>query len=159
MNEATGETPLPPYWIKQYENIKVGFIGMTTEETPSLVAQAGILGYDFLDEATTANALVPVLKAQGVEAIVVLLHEGATQTPAPGDINGCVGFTGAVAAINAALDPEIDVMITGHTHQPYNCRLADSAGPAPHRDQRLLVRSSGHRGQPGAGQADQGRAP
>lgn len=128
VSEATGETPLPPYWIKQYENTKVGFIGMTTDETPSLVAQAGILGYDFLDEAATANALVPVLKAQGVEAIVVLLHEGATQTPAPGDINGCVGFTGAVAAINAALDPEIDVMVTGHTHQPYNCRLNDSAG-------------------------------
>ncbi|MDA3040062.1 MAG: bifunctional metallophosphatase/5'-nucleotidase, partial [Actinomycetota bacterium] len=128
VNEATGETPLPPYWIKRYDNIKVGFIGMTTDETPSLVAQAGIRGYDFLEEASTANALVPELKAQGVEAIVVLLHEGATQTPAPGDINGCVGFTGVVAAINAALDPEIDVMITGHTHQPYNCRLNDSAG-------------------------------
>jgi 5'-nucleotidase len=31
-------------------------------------------------------------------------------------------------AINAALDPEIDVMITGHTHLPYNCILTDSAG-------------------------------
>lgn len=128
VNEATGETPLPPYWIRQFENVKVGFIGMTTDETPSLVAQAGIRGYEFLDEAATANALVPVLKAQGVEAIVVLLHEGATQTPAPGDINSCANFTGPVVAISNALDPEIDVMVTGHTHQPYNCRLTDSAG-------------------------------
>jgi 5'-nucleotidase len=31
-------------------------------------------------------------------------------------------------AINAALDPAIDAMITGHTHLPYNCMLTDSAG-------------------------------
>ena len=74
------------------------------------------------------NALVPILKAQGVEAIVVLLHEGGSQTPPPGDIDACVGISGPVVAINNALDPEIDVLITGHTHLPYNCVLPDSAG-------------------------------
>lgn len=49
---------------------------MTLEGTPTLVAQSGIQGWDFRDEAETANALVPVLKRKGVEAIVVLLHEG-----------------------------------------------------------------------------------
>ncbi|MGB7878265.1 MAG: hypothetical protein WBL31_05830, partial [Ilumatobacteraceae bacterium] len=63
----TGETPLPPYWIERVKNVKVGFIGMTLEGTDELVAAAGIVGYEFLDEATTANALVPVLKAEGVE--------------------------------------------------------------------------------------------
>ena len=62
-------------------NIKVGFIGMTLEATDTLVAAAGIQGWDFLDEAETANALVPILQAQGVEAIIVLLHEGGSQTP------------------------------------------------------------------------------
>lgn len=129
VSEADGATtPLPGYWIKKIEDVKVGFIGMTLEGTDAIVAAAGIEGWDFLDEAETANSLVPILKHKGVEAIVVLLHEGGNQVPSPGDYNACENFEGPVAAINAALDPEIDVMITGHTHQPYNCRLPDAAG-------------------------------
>jgi 5'-nucleotidase len=128
VNEANGETPLPPYWIKKIESVKVGFIGMTLEATDTIVAAAGIQGWDFLDEAETANALVPILKAQGVETIIVLLHEGGSQTPPPGDINACVGISGPVVAINNALDPEIDALITGHTHLPYNCVLPDADG-------------------------------
>jgi 5'-nucleotidase len=128
VNEATGKTPLPPYEIRKVKGVKVGFIGMTLEATDTLVAAAGIQGYDFLDEARTANALVPVLKRKKVEAIVVLLHEGGSQTPPPGDVDACVGISGPVVAINDALDPEIDAMITGHTHLPYNCVLPDAAG-------------------------------
>ena len=126
--DGNGETPLPPYWIERVKNVKVGFIGMTLDATDTLVAAAGIVGYDFLDEAETANALVPILQAQGVEAIVVLLHEGGSQTPPPGDVDACVGISGPVVTINDALDPAIDVMITGHTHLPYNCMLDDAAG-------------------------------
>ena len=128
VNETTGETPLPPYWIKDIDGVKVGFIGMTLEATDTLVAAVGIQGWDFLDEAETANALVPILRAQGVKAIVVLLHEGGSQTPPPGAINACVGISGPIVDINAALDPEIDVLVTGHTHLPYNCVLPDAAG-------------------------------
>ena len=126
--DENDETPLPPYWIERIKNVKVGFIGMTLEATDTLVAAAGIQGYDFLDEAETANALVPELQAQGVEAIVVLLHEGGSQTPPPGDVDACVNISGPIVAINDALNPAIDVMITGHTHLPYNCVLPDSAG-------------------------------
>jgi 5'-nucleotidase len=125
VNDTTGKTVLPPYWITKIESVKVGFIGMTLEDTDTLVAQAGIKGWSFRDEAETANALVPELKRQGVEAIVVLLHEGGSQTPPPGEVNACVGISGPIVAINDALDPEIDVLITGHTHLPYNCKLND----------------------------------
>jgi len=128
VNEATGKTALPPYWIRKFNNVKIGFIGMTLEATDTLVAAAGIQGWDFKDEAETANALVPKLKKKGVEAIVVLLHEGGSQTPPPGDIDACVGISGPIVAINEALDPEIDAIITGHTHLPYNCQLPDPKG-------------------------------
>lgn len=121
-------TPLPEYKIVEIDDIKVGFIGMTLEGTDAIVSASGIAGWDFRDEAETANNLVPILKDKGVEAIVVLLHEGGNQEPAPGDYNACNNFTGPIVAINNALDPEIDVLITGHTHQPYNCRLPDAAG-------------------------------
>ncbi len=123
-----GRTPLPPYWIKKVEGVKVGFIGMTLEATDTLVAASGIQGWNFLDEAETANKLVPRLKRKGVRAIVVLLHEGGSQTPPPGDVDACVGISGPVVDINNALSPAIDVMITGHTHLPYNCTLPDPAG-------------------------------
>jgi 5'-nucleotidase len=126
--DASGDTPLPSYWIEKYQSVEVAYIGMTLEATPTLVAAAGIQGWNFLDEAATANALVPILQAQGVEAIVVLLHEGGSQTPPPGAIDGCAGISGPIVAINDALDPAIDVVITGHTHLPYNCLLDDAAG-------------------------------
>lgn len=126
--ESNGQTVLPPYWITRFNNVKVGFIGMTLEATDTLVAAAGIQGVDFQDEAETANALVPILEAQGVEAIVVLLHEGGSQTPPPGDVDACVGISGPIVAINAALSPAIDAVITGHTHLPYNCMLNDPDG-------------------------------
>jgi 5'-nucleotidase len=71
---------------------------------------------------------VPILRDQGVRAIVVLLHEGGSQTPPPGAVNACVGISGPIVAINSALDPAIDAVITGHTHLPYNCLLPDPAG-------------------------------
>lgn len=128
VEDATGATPLPAYEIRRFESVDVAFIGMTLEATDTLVAAAGIVGYSFLDEAETANALVPVLQAQGVEAIVVLLHEGGSQTPPPGDVDACAGISGPIVAINDALDPAIDVIVTGHTHLPYNCLLDDPDG-------------------------------
>ena len=128
VNDDTGETALPPYWIQRFGSVRVAFIGMTLEDTDTLVAQSGIDGWSFLDEAQTANALIPGLKEQGIETIIVLLHEGGSQTPPPGAVNTCVGISGPIVAINNALDPAIDVVITGHTHLPYNCLLPDPAG-------------------------------
>ena len=127
VNDKTGKTVLPPYWIKKFQGAKIAFIGMTLEGTPALVGPSGIEGYSFKNEAETANALVPILKRKGVEAIVVLLHEGLDQT---GSYDECVGASGPVLQIQAALHPEIDLMITGHTHRPYNCVLTDPAGKA-----------------------------
>ena len=128
VNDETGETALPPYWIKRFGSVRIAFIGMTLEDTDTLVAQSGIEGWSFLDEAETANALIPGLKEQGIETIIVLLHEGGSQTPPPGAVNACVGISGPIVAINSLLDPAIDVVITGHTHLPYNCLLPDPAG-------------------------------
>jgi len=128
--DGTDTPVLPPYWINEVGGIKVGFIGMTLEATNTLVAASGIVGYTFKDEVTTANALVPELQGLGVEAIIVLLHEGGV--PNPFAINGCAGMSGPVLAINDGLSAEIDAIVSGHTHQPYTCSLDDPAGnPRP----------------------------
>lgn len=125
VQDAQGRTPLPPYEIKKFQGAKVAFIGMTLEGTDALVAQAGIAGWDFRDEVESANALVPELTRRGAEAIVVLLHEGGAQT---GTYDECVGISGPVVDIAENLDPEIDVLLTGHTHQAYNCVIPDPDG-------------------------------
>ena len=71
---ATGSTVFPGYGVKDFLGNKVAFIGMTLEGTPSIVSPSGVAGLQFNDEADTVNALIPKLKAQGIESIVVLIH-------------------------------------------------------------------------------------
>ncbi|WP_161958565.1 cell wall-binding repeat-containing protein [Ornithinimicrobium cavernae] len=118
-------TLLPGTEIRELDGVKVGFIGMTLESTPSLVSPAGVESVDFKDEVETANAEAAKLQDQGVESIVVLLHEGGYSTTT---YDGCEGISGAIVDIHNGLDASIDAVVTGHTHQPYVCTLDDPAG-------------------------------
>jgi 5'-nucleotidase len=120
IEKSTGKTVFPPYEIKQFDGIPVAFIGLTLKGTPDIVSPAGVAGLEFKDEADTVNALVPELKAQGVEAIVVLIHEGGF--PA-GDYNECPGISGPIVDIVRKFDHAVDVVISGHTHQAYVCDI------------------------------------
>jgi 5'-nucleotidase len=118
----TGDPMFPAYAIKKFGNIKVGFIGMTLEGTPDIVSPAGISHLRFLDEAETANRYARELREEhGVRAIVVLLHEGGVPTPF-GGINAC-NVSGPIVDIVNRTTEAVDLFVTGHTHQPYNCVL------------------------------------
>ena len=120
IDKATGKTVFPPYEIKAFDGIPVAFIGLTLKNTPHLVAPAGVATLEFRAEAETVNALVPELKARGVEAIVVLIHEGGFPT---GDYNECPGISGPIVDIVKKFDKAVDVVISGHTHQAYVCEI------------------------------------
>src|SRR5882757_6450316 len=120
IEKNTGKTVFPPYAIRQFEGIPVAFIGLTLKGTPNLVSPVSVAGLEFRDEADTVNALVPELKAQGIEAIAVLIHEGGF--PA-GDYNECPGISGPIVDIVRKLDHAVDVVISGHTHQAYVCDI------------------------------------
>lgn len=81
---------------------------------PTLVSPGGIRGLSFTDEADAINEEVQSLTSRGVEAIVVLLHEGGFP-----DDKTCA--TGPVMDINARVSPEVDVIMSGHTHQVLEC--------------------------------------
>ncbi|MGY1594867.1 bifunctional metallophosphatase/5'-nucleotidase, partial [Geodermatophilus sp. SYSU D00708] len=120
----TGEPLLPPYAVHRVQGVDIGFIGMTLEGTGAIVSAEGTAGLEFRDEVETANRLAAELQSQGVEAIVVLLHEGGAQTGENAwDVNGCTGLTGPVVDIAAGMDDAIDVVLSGHTHQAYNCEI------------------------------------
>src|SRR5712675_3608908 len=120
IEKNTGKTVFPPYAIRQFEGIPVAFIGMTLKGTPNLVSPVGVAGLEFKDEADTVNALVPEFKARGVEAIVVLIHEGGF--PA-GYYNECPEISGPIVEIVKKFDRAVDVVVTGHTHQAYVCEI------------------------------------
>jgi 5'-nucleotidase len=118
--KSTGKTVFPPYEIREFDGIPIAFIGLTLKGTPDIVSPVGVAGLEFRDEAETVNALVPELKARGVEAIVVLIHEGGFPT---GDYNECPGISGAIVDIVKKFDRAVDVVISGHTHQAYVCDI------------------------------------
>lgn len=141
---ADGSSLLPGTTIKTFGTgpnaIRIGFIGLTTRMTGTYVDPAGTKGFSFADEAETANRLVPQLKAQGADAIVLLVHEGGypERTDLP---DSCDGLTGPIVEITRRLDPAIDLVVSGHTHRAYVCDFAriDAARP-------VLLTSAGNYG-------------
>jgi 5'-nucleotidase len=120
----SGETLFPPYAIRSFGSgrraVRIGFIGLTLRETGTLVTPAGVAGLTFRDEAETINALVPKLRAEGADAIVVLIHQGLS-TKVGYDDKSCGGVDGDLLAILAKLDAAIDLVVSGHTHNAYIC--------------------------------------
>jgi len=119
-DQKTGKTIFPAYEIREFQGVPVAFIGLTLKGTPGIVSPEGVAGLEFSDEADTVNALVPELKARGVQAIVVLIHEGGFPT---GDYNECPGISGPIVDIVKKLDRAVDVVISGHTHRAYVCEI------------------------------------
>lgn len=123
---ATG-TLLPPSWVMQAGPVKVGVIGAVTRQTPQLVVPSGVEGLQFVDEAQAINEAAAALQAQGVQALVVTLHEGAEiGTPGkPVDWNDttCPGLRGDAVDIIRRITPAVDLILTAHTHQGYNCMV------------------------------------
>ena len=119
-----GRTLLPGTGLKRFTEggatITMGFIGLTLKATPTMVRPAGVAGLSFEDEAATANALIPQLKAQGADVIVVVIHEGG-RTTAGVQETSCAGLSGDILPILERLDPAVDVVVSGHTHQAYVC--------------------------------------
>jgi len=117
--------PLPPATVRSIGGVQVGFIGETLRGTDRIVSPDSVRGLRFLDESEAANAAAAALERQGVHAIVLLIHQGGRQNPARGtaDPNGCEAFTGAILPVLAKLSPAIQVVVSGHTHEFYNCRI------------------------------------
>lgn len=129
-----GQRPfLPGAVIVELQGVKVGVIGAVTLDTAALVPAHRIAAVQFLPEAERVNAEIAKLKAHGVNAIVLLLHEGLATpiTPQPGPL-AYSEVTGRLAEIARALEPGVDVIVSAHTHKLTNLML-------PGRDGRPIL--------------------
>ena len=133
LDEKTKKPILKPYWVWKKNGVKVGFIGVTLEGTPDIVSAEGVKGLSFKDEVETINKYAKVLQKQGVKSIVALLHEGGfpastsynydCDSPGAGD-----GISGPIVDIAKNVTPQVDALVTGHTHNAYVCSIDDPAG-------------------------------
>jgi len=130
VDTATGKTLFPAYTVKSYHGVKVAFIGLTLEDTPSVVTAAGVAGLRFAHESSTINTAVRDLKRRGVESFVVLIHQGGAQSGRSVDINECAGgLEGTpIKTIVNQLDAAVRLVISAHTHAAYICRTPARSG-------------------------------
>ncbi|WP_159451450.1 ExeM/NucH family extracellular endonuclease [Demequina sp. NBRC 110054] len=124
VRNSDGSAALPETWMVTFDNgttdvsddVTMGFIGVVTEDTPSLVSPSGIAGLTFEDESIAANRSAAVLEEEGVDAIVLLVHEGAPTTAYADAVDTSNNFGDMLSK----LDPSIDAVISGHTHLAYS---------------------------------------
>jgi 5'-nucleotidase len=117
---ATGAPLLSPFVVRTVDGVRIGLVGAVTRSTPGIVMPDGIRGWRFTSEAQALNRYARQLRADGVNVVVAVVHEGGD---ADGGINGCDNPRGAIFDIVRALDPAIDVVLSAHTHRAYNCRI------------------------------------
>jgi len=133
---ATGKTLFQAYEIKSFQGIKIAFVGLVLKAAPTIVLPSGVAGLTFQDEATTVKNLLPALRAQHANSVIVLIHQGAApDAPQPNGatINDCTGINTAqgaaeIKSIVARLPDEVDLVISAHSHVAYNCRMPNAVG-------------------------------
>ncbi len=120
----TGRAPRPlfaPFAIKEFDGVKVGFIGLTLQGAPRLITPVSTKGLTFAPEPAAANAAAAELRRRGVDAIVVLMHEGGVQKGF--DPDGCDGISSDIVSLVNRMSTDIDVVVSGHSHVAYNCAI------------------------------------
>ncbi|WP_338770943.1 bifunctional metallophosphatase/5'-nucleotidase [Massilia sp. METH4] len=119
---GSAKTLLPPYRILEAKGVKIAFIGAVLKDTAEVVAASGIAGLQFLDEADAVNRLLPELRKQGVGAFVVLIHQGG-RTESAFDKRYCDNLEGDILPVVKRLDPAVKLVISGHSHKGYLCKV------------------------------------
>lgn len=113
---------LPAYKIETSHGVKIGFIGVVLKETAEQALASGVAGLDFIDEADAINRQLSELRKQGVGVFVALVHQGGS-TPEKFDQPDCKQLSGPVIDIVKRLDPEVKLIISGHSHKGYLCKV------------------------------------
>ncbi|WEF30887.1 bifunctional metallophosphatase/5'-nucleotidase [Pseudoduganella chitinolytica] len=124
IDASTRKPLLPAYRILESKGVKIAFIGAVLQDTAEVVSAAGIAGLQFGDEADAVNRLLPELRKEGVGVFVVLLHQGG-RTASEFDKQYCDDLEGELVPVVKKLDPAIRLVISGHSHKGYLCKVGD----------------------------------
>ncbi|MBT3251290.1 MAG: bifunctional metallophosphatase/5'-nucleotidase [Candidatus Marinimicrobia bacterium] len=75
-SESSGEivNPALPYIIKTVNDISVGIIGLTATEADDINFPENVAGIDFIDYQDVLYEIVPQIKSEGAELIIIVGH-------------------------------------------------------------------------------------
>lgn len=118
----TGKPLFPAYRIEERHGVKIAFVGAVLRDVAQIVSKKGMQGLQATDEAEAINRVIPELKAQGVNAIIAVVHQGGS-TPERFDQNDCSHLSGDIVDVAQRLDPAVDALLSAHTHQAYLCKV------------------------------------
>jgi 2',3'-cyclic-nucleotide 2'-phosphodiesterase / 3'-nucleotidase / 5'-nucleotidase len=104
-----------PAWIRgtailERDGVRIGLIGLITEETPTATMAEYVRGLAFADGADTMNRIVPELRRQGVDFVIIVAHAGAYCDAA---IHNC---SGEMVDWLERTTEKADLVVAGHTH-------------------------------------------
>jgi 5'-nucleotidase len=137
-DRATGEHALEPSWVTELSGVEVGFVGAVTEAMPSLVSPDGIAEVEFTSIVEEVNAEAAELRADGVDLVVALVHDGGASTD-------CAAITqGAFGEVVTGLSGDVDAIVSGHTHMEYDCRVPVDAWADRAVTERPVVSSASY---------------
>ncbi|KAA9161132.1 bifunctional metallophosphatase/5'-nucleotidase [Amycolatopsis acidicola] len=121
-----GLPALLPFTVKISGGVPIGIIGATLKDLPTVVTPSAIEGLKFGDEVEAINRTSGWLDKLGIKSQVVLLHQGdSTEGGGPDD---CKVTPGPATEIAKKVSASVDLIFSGHSHQQYNCTVADPAG-------------------------------
>ena len=120
---AGGGPFIPTSVTTTVNGLKIGFFGLTTEETAVQTHPRNIHGLVFAEVLPTAARMAAQLRAEGCDVVVALTHVGTE------------GVSGITSRDIAARVEGIDVVIDGHSHVELNETMANGT---------LLVSSGAH---------------
>ena len=122
--DREGELELPPYAVVERAGVRVGFIGVTTESTPTFLLRRHAERFRFTDISDAVNRWVPVLRRRGIQAIVVLAHAGGPSQ----DESDAPDFVGEIVEEAREMSSEVDAVIAGHSHSRLDFRVPNADG-------------------------------
>lgn len=112
-----GQRMFAPYKVFNLGGLRVGVMGLTTEDTRKLALPDNVAHLDFRSPIAEARALVPELHAQ-VDVVIAATHMGHYE-------NGQHGTQAEGDVEMARAVPGIDLVVGGHTQNPA-CMMAEN---------------------------------
>jgi 2',3'-cyclic-nucleotide 2'-phosphodiesterase (5'-nucleotidase family) len=108
--DANGNTPAEwdPSAVFSFDGVKVGLVGFSNEDIPELIFPGGLGSFHVEPRVPAVQAEVDRLRGTGVNSIVVMGHDGATD-------GTLTNPTGPLITLADALD-DVDVVIGDHTN-------------------------------------------
>ncbi len=117
---GTDDPALPEYAVREFDGVRVAFIGTVTEQTGTLVNPAGITEIEFGSQLEAANRVASeITESDAADVIILLTHDGSETS----DCANVAADPTTYGELIRGASAEIDAIVSGHTHQTYDCEV------------------------------------